>query len=272
MKALYYRLIVFLDTADENNTNYNIAWYMVHHLDEIATIGISDLAKACFVSPATISRFCRTIGYDNFAHLKHDCATSRKYRHRINNVNKIPVDSMRKNPKAVTEFYVHKINQAMEEMIGYLDWKQIDEILKLIHDYKKVYFFGTQFSHSAALHLQADLLMLDKFTIAYIDYEKQLESTKYLDQDSIAIIISVNGHFLNSANKAMHYIKKSNAKIVFITHNAELEDAQVADYVIELGSKENGRYGKHTLLTLMELLSSRYFSLFIDEESSNKLK
>lgn len=267
MKGLYYRLIVFLDTADENNTNYNIAWYMVHHLDEIGTIGISDLAKACFVSPATISRFCRTIGYDNFAHLKHDCISSRKYRYKVNNIKKIPIESMRKSPKAVTSYYVEKINKAMSEMVDYLDWKKIDEVLKLIHDSDNVYFFGTQFSHSAALHLQADLLMLDKFTIAYIDYEKQLESAKHLNNDSVVIIISVNGHFSAYASKAIHYIKKSNSKVVYITHNVNLEDAKMADYIIELGSKENGNYGKHTLLTLMELLSSRYYSLFIHDDN-----
>ncbi len=262
MKGLYYRLIVFLDTADENSTNYNIAWYMVHHLEEISTIGISELAKVCFVSPATISRFSRTIGYENFAHLKQNCASNRKYRTLMHSANKIPTSMMKKNPHQATFEYVEKINQATSEMVEYLNWEQIDEVLKLIHDMKNVYFFGTQFSHSAALHLQADLLMMDKFTIAYIDYEKQLETAKYLDDESVAIIISVNGHFASSASKAMHYIKKANSKVVFITHDASLEEVKYADYVIELGSKSNGDYGKHTLLTLMELLSSRYYTLF----------
>ena len=41
---------------------------MAHHFAEVATMGISQLARACFVSPATISRFCRALGYENFAH------------------------------------------------------------------------------------------------------------------------------------------------------------------------------------------------------------
>ena len=92
MKGLYYRLIIYLDTADENDTNYNIAWYMVHHLEKIATIEISELDKECFVSPATISRFCRTLGYDNFAHLKQDCTYIKQIKQRSPEVTKISVN------------------------------------------------------------------------------------------------------------------------------------------------------------------------------------
>jgi len=59
MKNLFYRLLIYLDSANETDTNYNIAWYMAHHISEVAHMGISKLASECFVSPATISRFCR---------------------------------------------------------------------------------------------------------------------------------------------------------------------------------------------------------------------
>ncbi|MEI3293203.1 MAG: hypothetical protein V8R63_07015 [Thomasclavelia ramosa] len=34
MKSLFYRLIIFLDTASEADINYNIAWYMAHNFYE----------------------------------------------------------------------------------------------------------------------------------------------------------------------------------------------------------------------------------------------
>ena len=45
MKSLFYRLIIFLDTASEADTNYNIAWYMAHNFSKVAKMGISQLAK-----------------------------------------------------------------------------------------------------------------------------------------------------------------------------------------------------------------------------------
>lgn len=263
MKGLYYRLIIYLDTADENDTNYNIAWYMVHHLEKIATIGISELAKECFVSPATISRFCRTLGYDNFAHLKQDCTYIKQIKQRSPEVTKIPVETMRKQPSVASENYVDQIILALKDMQSQLNWGVIDNVLYYIKNADKVVFFGSQFSHSAALHLQADLLMLGKFTIAYMDYEKQIESAKHLDQNSVAIIISVNGYFTQTASKALHFIKKSKCKLVVITQQENLEINDLADEVILLGDYQYGHVGKHTLLTLVELMASRYNALFV---------
>ena len=70
MKNLFYRLIIFLDTAQENDTNYNIAWFMANNFYRIADMRISELAAECFVSPATISRFCRALGYEKFCSFK----------------------------------------------------------------------------------------------------------------------------------------------------------------------------------------------------------
>lgn len=263
MKGLYYRLIIYLDTADESDTNYNIAWYMVHHLEKLATIGISDLAKECYVSPATISRFCRTLGYDNFAHLKQDCSYIKQLKITSPGITKIPVEAMKKRPIAASRDYVEQITLALKDMYEQLDWRAIDTVLRYIKESEKVVFFGSQFSHSAALHLQADLLMLNKFTIAYIDYEKQIESAKHLDSDSVAIIITVNGNFFRTGSKASHYIRKSKCKVVVITQQPDLEIVEIADEVILLGDSMYSHVGKHTLLTLMELMSSRYNALFI---------
>lgn len=43
MKNLFYRLLIYLDSANEADTNYNIAWYMAHHISEVAHMGISNL-------------------------------------------------------------------------------------------------------------------------------------------------------------------------------------------------------------------------------------
>lgn len=269
VKYLFYRLIIFLDTANENDTNYNIAWYMANNFKKVAHMGISEMAKACYVSPATISRFCRTLGYENFAHLKLECEIFQKNMVRYDNLARVPMELLTKNPSSATESYVKDIVTQLEELRNYLDWNEIDASLKLIHDAKQVAFFGTQFSHSAALHFQTDLMMLDKFSIAYMDAEQQLECAKALDSNSVAIIISVNGNYLDTGSKALHYIKKSGAKTVLITQNRNIPLSQEVDHVIELGHRSGMRYGKHTLLTTVEMMSCRYFALYSHENSAN---
>ena len=69
MKSLFNQLVIYLDTANEIDTNYNIAWYVVRNFSKITDMSINELADKCYVSPATISRFCKSLGYENYLHL-----------------------------------------------------------------------------------------------------------------------------------------------------------------------------------------------------------
>lgn len=265
MKYLFYRLIIFLDTVNESDTNYNIAWYMANNFKKVSRMGISELAKACYVSPATISRFCRTLGYENFAHLKQECGMFQMNLTRSSNLANVPERLILKDPKAATVDYTQRVAKQIADLADYLDWDEVDAALRVIHDSETVAFFGTQFSHSAALHLQTDLMMLDKFSIAYMDAERQLECAKKLDRQSVAVIISVNGNYIGTGAKALSYIKKNGAKTILITQNPTIALAQQVDHLIVLGDHQQMKIGKHTLLTAIELMSCRYFALYSHE-------
>lgn len=262
MKNLFYRLIIFLDTAQENDTYYNIALFMANNFYRIATMRISELASECFVSPATISRFCRALGYENYAHLKQECYTFHSNDKRFNNLINISLETMRDNPQEATDEYVQQVINYVSDLPRVLDWKEIDATLELIHQSHSVAFFGTQFSQSAALHFQTDLLMLEKFTMAYMDISRQLECAKSLTKDSVAILITVNGYFTGSGHKILQYIKKSGCKVVLMTCNPDLDIEIPIHHHIIMGDKVNRKTGKHSLLTTIELMSLRYYSLY----------
>ena len=141
MKNLFYRLIIFLDTAQENDTNYNIAWFMANNFYRIANMRISELAAECFVSPATISRFCRALGYENFAHLKQECYTFHSHDKKFNNLINIPLETMKEHPQLATQQYIQQVIQYISDLPEFLDWNEVDAILKLIHDSDSVAFF-----------------------------------------------------------------------------------------------------------------------------------
>ena len=269
MKNLFYRLIIFLDTAQENDTNYNIAWFMANNFYRIANMRISELAAECFVSPATISRFCRALGYENFAHLKQECYTFHSHDKKFNNLINIPLETMKEHPQLATQQYIQQVIQYISDLPEFLDWNEVDAILKLIHDSDSVAFFGTQFSHSAGLHFQTDLLMLEKFTMAYMETQRQIECARSLDRNSVAIIMTVNGFYLKSNTKVLQYLKKAHCKVVLITNNPGIDIGIDVDYTIILGDSKQRKTGKHTLLTTVELMSLRYYSLYYPDVQEN---
>lgn len=262
MKNLFYRLIIFLDTAQENDTNYNIALFMANNFYRISDMRISELASECYVSPATISRFCRALGYENYAHLKQECYSFHLEDKKFNNLINIPLETMKNDPEKATYDYVNQVIEYISDLPRILNWKEIDIALQLIHDSQDVCFFGTQFSQSAALHFQTDLLMLEKFTTAYMDSSRQLEGAKKLTEESVAVIITVNGYFTDSGFKILQYVKMSKCKVILITCNPTLDIKIPVDHRIVIGKEKNKKTGKHSLLTFVELLSLRYYCLY----------
>ena len=262
MKNLFYRLLIYLDTASESDTNYNIALYMAHNFQKISTMGISQLSTACFVSPATISRFCRTLGYDNYAHLKQDCYVLSSYRNRLDNLINMPLKLIQEEPQKAVTKYAENICENISQLSSLLDWKVIDEVLKLIYEQDEIIMFGTQFSHSAALHLQTDLLMLEKFTVAHMDIDRQIECAKSLSSQSVVILITLNGNLFNSSNKLIQYLKKSEAKVILITSNENLVLPIDVIHTIYVGTSNMAKYAKQALLMTMELMSLRYYATY----------
>lgn len=272
MKNLFYRLMIYLDTASETDTNYFIALFMANNFYRIPDMRISELAEECFVSPATISRFCRALGYENFAHLKQECTSFHSNNKKFNNLINIDLECMAHSPEKATEEFAQQIIESTAEISKILDWKILDEVLHLIHDHEEVAFFGTQFSTSAAILLQTDLLMLEKFTIAYMDSERQLECAKQMTKDSVAIVISLNGNFEHVGHKVLQYLNKSKCHIVWITSTHEDNLGIPVEYKVLVGGSLKNKTTKHALLTAVQLMSLRYYSLFCPDLKSMKKK
>lgn len=104
--------------------------------------------------------------------------------------------------------------------------------------------------------------MLEKFTMAYMETERQIDCARLMDENSVAIIVTVNGFYARSNSKVLQYLKKSKCKVVLMTNNPGIDIGINVNYTIVLGDSEQRKIGKHTLLTAVELMSLRYYSLY----------
>lgn len=63
-------LLSELAAGKEDSNNCRIARYLPERLDCLEDVSIEGLAGECFVSKATVSRFCRDIGLEDFSELR----------------------------------------------------------------------------------------------------------------------------------------------------------------------------------------------------------
>lgn len=253
MNYLFYRLVLFVNTSSKDDLNYTIADFILKNITAIADMNIVVFANTCHVSPASISRFCRKLGYDDYIHLKMECAkfTSSKSTDYYNPL-------MLKDYKKASSEYLTNAANRLTEQIDLLDWQNISGLINDIHEAKGVYFFGSHFSHSIAQVIQTTLISCNKYSIAKNDYYQQIKIAENMGEDSLAITISVRGIYLRANPRLNRAIEKSKAKTVLITANHDANLLKEFDRVVYISSDDDLYTGRIMLLTFSDLLLQCY--------------
>ena len=59
-------LLTCYNSEKHGSVNHTLSKYLLEHIDTIKDLNIKDLADACFMSPSTVSRFCKSLGLSDF--------------------------------------------------------------------------------------------------------------------------------------------------------------------------------------------------------------
>jgi len=241
LKDIIFRLLDFINNHKTKDTNYFIALALLKDVQQIANMNISVLAESCYTSPAAITRFCKKIGYASFQEFK-DIAKKDSIE---NSIDEYIEQGLQVNEvaKVLHKQFYQKMVEWLHTMETGMNVSDVREILEVIHDAEKVSFFGTQLSQAMAQDFQYRLVKYGKFVHAFSDIQEQMENIAELDDQSVAIITSPSGRFIEGNVELMRLIQKSKAKIIIITHNDEIPFIEKADIVYRLHGKTYDRTG-----------------------------
>ncbi|MFA6505159.1 MAG: hypothetical protein WCT14_03620, partial [Treponemataceae bacterium] len=179
-------LLSKIASLPDDTTNCRIASYLLAHLDSVRFLSISDLAKNCNTANSSISRFCRDIGLSDFFELKELLEdTSLRFERA----------SAKTTAKDRAADHAHAIARSLEDAAASLDYAAIRELASDIREYRKVTAFGLLKAETAALNLQADLLMLKKFVVTKLAFDDQLKCLNEAGKDDLIIIFSYTGTY-----------------------------------------------------------------------------
>ncbi|VYU57327.1 DNA-binding transcriptional regulator HexR [Clostridium tertium] len=260
------QLQIIVNDESEDVTYTTIARGILENIQKgMEDITILQLADMCYTSPSTISRFVKKLGYSNFNEFKMKCVERKNLGTEIlsDNVKNIYFDS--KKDKEVLIDLVDSISVSLKEFVENLDLKEVDNLVSMIHDYKDVYFFGFHLSGYFMQHLQYHLFNLGKY-VNFAAWEASQEKlANQTDENSLAIIFSVDGNYLRQKSQIFYSLKERESKIVLVTQNPALKMAAQCDYVIYLGSYKNATEGRYKLQLFTEILINRYYKKYSEE-------
>lgn len=207
--------------------------FILNHIVETASQNTSELAQNIGVSPATIVRFCRSVGVSGFPQLKV------KLYAESSDIDAALYTDIRpnENPYEISKKLVLRFNQSIAQTAELLDSKQVTQFSDLVEKHEKIYIYGLGASYVAANDLTQKFLRLGKPVIHLQDTHLFASFLTNAGPDSLFIAVSNSGE-TNEVVKLTQIAKRSGLPTVGIVRDKNSTLGQLADLVIIHGGGE----------------------------------
>ena len=172
MGSLLDRLLSYVSSAPERDANYDIAVALLRNYSQLKGLALSQIADLCYTSNASISRFCRFLGMDNFKEfqswMERDFTMRTDYSRQFYTM-------LHNNQETAISAYRDALIGNIYTTIAPENAQVIPDIVKTLHDCGKAAYFSHHFlwffSLNALLYLwcrfflSSLLLILLKHTV-----------------------------------------------------------------------------------------------------------
>ena len=227
ISSAYYKL-----TATERKA----ADYLMGHLSQAQFLSISELAEACGVAEATISRFCRRLGYGGYSAFKLAIAKSlAPAPHPLGEARGEvgPEDSV----LVMGEKLLHTNTSVMSQTLGLLNPETLGRAADLLCGARQVYCMGQ--GGSMILAMEAAHL----FSTCWPHYHAvqgshiQAITAALLGEEDGLLFFSYSGSTRDILD-LMQVARERRCKIILVTRFPKSPGAALADVVLQCGSDE----------------------------------
>ena len=212
-----------------------IGTYIIQHTAEVVDMTVGELAQACGVSDASVSRFCKKINMKGFHHLKITLAKeiSEKGIEEEEVSNHISVNDIEQSLKNILANKVTEITQTVSMM----DAKQLSEILNKLNMARTVQFFAVGNTIPVAIDGAFKLNQIGIPAVSGTIWETQIGYTYNMTAEDVVIAISNSGES-TAVLRALEAAKSAGATTLSITNSEKSSAAQLSDYHITTATRE----------------------------------
>ncbi len=232
-----------------------IGSYIMNHSQDVIDMTVVELAQACGVSEASVSRFCKKIELRGFHDLKISLAkevTEQKADTKVSNC--ISVSDIGQSLQNILANKVEELSQT----VAMMDENQLDEMLHLIQNARIVQFVAAGNTIPVAIYGAYNFNQLGIASVAGSIWEAQIAYTYNMTKEDVMIAISNSGESMSVIN-TIEAAKEVGVKIISVTNNDKSTVAQLSDYHITTATREklflDGYYfSRVSAITVIEIL------------------
>ncbi len=246
----------YLKSGKSSSLNFDIANYMLKHVDGLADMRLSDVASSCHVSSPSVIRFCREIGFEDYK----DFRNSLKLQNEIISGKSLDVHSFAFDIEnnSLYEKHISKwadgIASNLKDSFKDIDNKTIIGLAEDIMKYNTVVFYANGLSTLFGDYLNFVLGLQRKpiISVSRIDEWSRVVDKK---EDTLVVIVSQYGRLLKEINEFMPYLKKNTDKIWLVTHlSIDEKIHRDIDETIHIKNTQYHQINSHSFLGVAELI------------------
>lgn len=215
-----------------------VADYILRHKFTIPTQSISELAAACDVSEATISRFCHSVGCTSFNEFKlsvvhsNSSADSRGLDMDLYSTLQ-PSDSVEQKCRKLCSVSMEALQQTLHD----LDVDAISQAVEIFSAAKNVYCFGQGNSSIVAEDAWGRFSTVSTKFHFISNANLQAITAQLLGKDDVVLYFSFSGA-VRELCEVGQLLEGSEAKLILVTRFPNSPGAQYADLLLICGANE----------------------------------
>ena len=259
MGSLANKMLSFVNTALVHDSNYDIAVILLKNYTALKKMSIGEIADLCYVSKATISRFCRFMGFDNFkefhSYLEMDFKMNTDYSQKF-------YAMLCKDQQLALSAYRDELISNIYSTVAPENLVSMPEIAKTLHDCNRIAYFSHHFLWDIGHYFQSKMMMMGRYVEQFLDHNGQLTCARSLGKDDLAIVCSVAGSYPSRYPTLWDAIASSGCRLLVITQNMSSPYWNFADYILRCGNSNQDDVGKYSALMITDMMVINYLKQY----------
>lgn len=199
------------------------ASYILERPDDVIHYSITEFARHCGASEATIYRLCKKLGFSGYQHFKITLARELSFPK-----EEIISTSDKKDFREFIENIFVENSNLIKDTHELLDFDSLNSAVKILLNSSRILFFGVGRSGALAQDASLRFALLGFHSAHYVDPHAQVMVGASLASNDVVVGISHSG-MIRDIVKSLQVAHDSGAKTVAITSGIDSPITKVAD-------------------------------------------
>lgn len=259
MGSLADRLLSFVSTTLVHDSNYEIAVLLLKNYSRLKDLSIGEVAELCYTSKASVSRFCRFMGFESFKEFR--CCLEQDFTMRTDYSRQFYA-MLCSNQQLAMAAYRDELISNIYATVTPENLEVIPDVVRALHDSRRIAYFSHHFLWDIGRYFQSKMMLMGRYVEQFIDHGAQLACARSLGREDLAIICTVGGSYTVRYPSIWNAIVASGCRLLVITQNYSNACLNNATFVLQCGHSNLDDVGKYAALMVNDLVVMSYMKQY----------